>query len=287
MAKRFGRTLISEAAARHYSWNAHSRGSDHADMAGNCRSPVMRPFTGCRDKSIAWLNMLRHETDWPGTDYAPGHGWIGDTPETSLQMHGHVRNIDVAVRCRKCPECLAARAAHWKLRAISEIDAASRTWFGTLTLNPSAHFRCVALASQRLAAQGVDFGQLDPDDAFKERCKPLTHECQLWVKRLRKRAAGLRYCLVVERHKSGLPHVHVLMHESGQAIRHRELSGAWSWGFTKFNLVDGDTGPQAARYVAKYLAKDAACRVKASLRYGSTGNVPVDPQIRPRRVSQF
>lgn len=274
MAKRFGRVLISEGAARDFAYRQRLTGSDHADLSGDCSSPVIRPFTGIRDKRLAWLKMLRDETDWPGTDYAPGHGWIGDETSSVLSEHGHVRHVDVAVRCRKCPNCLRARAALWRIRASREIDAASRTWFGTLTLNPEAHFRCVATAAHTLAAQGFDWDRLEPDDAFKERCKPLTHECQLWVKRLRKRTAGLRYCLVVERHKSGLPHVHVLIHESGQAIRHRQLAECWTWGFVKFNLVRDEEGPQAARYVAKYLSKSAATRVKASLRYGGEDRAP-------------
>lgn len=274
MAKRFNRVLISEGAARDFAYRQRLTGSDHADLSGDCISPVIRPFTGLRDKRLAWLRMLSVETEWPGTDYAPGHGWIGDATSSVLSDHGVVRHVDVAVRCRKCPNCLRARAGLWRIRASREIEAASRTWFGTLTLNPDAHFRCVAKAAQALAAQGLSWDRLDPDDAFKERCKPLTHECQLWVKRLRKRAEGLRYCLVVERHKSGLPHVHVLVHETREAIRHRQLSDAWSWGFVKFNLVRDEEGPQAARYVAKYLSKSAATRVKASLRYGAEDRAP-------------
>lgn len=202
-------------------------------------------------------------------DYADGWGTIGHFSEVKP------RNIDIAVRCRRCPACLKARSQYWAIRIADEIGASSRTWFGTLTLKPEFQFRCVAVASERLARQGIDLGSLDPDDAFKEHCKPLTGECQRYLKRLRRQAKGLRFCLVVERHKSGLPHAHLVVHERGEPIRHAKLQEAWSWGFSKFNLVAEGENHLAARYVAKYLAKNAACRVKASLRYGAGCASPI------------
>jgi hypothetical protein len=78
----------------------------------------------------------------------------------------------------------------------------------------------------------------------------------------------LRFCLVVERHKSGDPHVHLLVHERDTAIRHKVLTSAWTWGFSKFNLVAEGEKTKMAWYVAKYLSKESGAVIRASLRYG-------------------
>jgi hypothetical protein len=230
-------------------------------MAGNCQEPVMVSLTGAPSKA---LHRLRGWANDDEVDFADGYGHLGAYSEP------HYRHVDLAVRCRRCAACLRARSAHWKLRAVAEISAAERTWFGTLTLSPAAQFQMMAKAANDIAAQGLEFERLEPEDQFRERCKPLTRECQLWLKRLRKQSGRLRYAIVVERHKTGLPHVHCLIHEvEGQPIRHRVLAGAWHLGFVKFNLVAIDEKAKAAAYVAKYLAKSALTRVKASRRYGT------------------
>lgn len=236
-------------------------------MAGDCSSPVIVHLTGVRDKRLAWLQMLKHQTEWPGTDYAPGHGWVGDKPDKPLSDYGAIRHVDVAVRCRKCAACLRARARHWQRRAQMEMASASRTWFATLTLAPEWQFYCEAQAIRACEAACVDFWSLDPEERFSRIARFATEEVQRWLKRIRKRAP-LRYCCVIESHKSGLPHMHLLVHEQGQPLRHKVLTEAWKWGFSRFNLVKPGEGPATARYVAKYLTKSARCRVKASLRYG-------------------
>jgi hypothetical protein len=72
---------------------------------------------------------------------------------------------------------------------------------------------------------------------------------------------------VAERHKTGAPHLHVLVHEvSPVPVRWADLSGCWHWGFSKWNPADA----KAVGYVVKYLTKQVDARVRASLRYGRT-----------------
>lgn len=261
MAKRFGRMLVSEQSANGYAFDARMAGSDHADKAGNCQSPVFIALTGAPSQ------LLLRNRDWlhPNRmDYADGHGLIGEWSQPRF------RHVDMAVRCRKCPACLRARGYHWRMRATAEVALASRTWFGTLTLNPGSHFHCVTQARANLARDGLDWDSLAPSDAFNETLKPLKREFQLYMKRVRKHAVGLRHMLVVERHKSGLAHLHCLIHEGPQPVRHKILQGSWTWGFSSFKLVAELEGKSVAGYVSKYLTKSLDAKVIASRLYGKT-----------------
>lgn len=175
----------------------------------------------------------------------------------------------IETRCRRCEPCRKARSQTWTYRAQAEMAGAWRTWFGTLTLRPEEHYRMLCAARLRLEAAGVSFETLSQEEQFKERHNQICRELTLWFKRVRKASgAKLRYILVAEAHKSGLPHYHCLIHEvteHGQ-VRHKTLSEQWSLGFTNFKLVDEH--PKAARYVCKYLSKAVEARVRASLRYG-------------------
>lgn len=170
--------------------------------------------------------------------------------------------------CRQCPECLARRAAHWRMRALSETAEAKRTWFGTLTLSPHNHFIMLSRARAR-QSKNIDIDTLSPEAEFGFRHSEICRELTLYFKRLRKTGARLRYLVVAEAHKSGLPHYHLLIHEVDQdrQVKHKMLKDNWSLGFTKFNLV---TDKNQAQYLCKYLAKDARARVRASLQYGYT-----------------
>lgn len=276
--KRFGRTIITDGAAREFQFAAHVAGSDHADLCGDCQSPVMVALTGLRSKELAWLDMLTDATSWPGTDFAPGVGWIGDPHDRTMSHYGRVRNVDIAVRCRKCPACLKARAALWRRRMVAETASANRTWFITLTVDPARQSYCRNLARAAIAEQGLWFDNLAPDDRFNQQCKPLIEEYQRFMKRLRKRSgASVRYCLVVERHKSGDPHLHLLLHEVEGNVRWRDIDGCWTWGFHKSNLVQAEDAQAAANYAAKYLTKSAANRIRASRHYGTTADARVAP----------
>lgn len=138
-----------------------------------------------------------------------------------------------------------------------------------------------------MAAQRVDWDSLSPDDRFNSHCKPLIAEFQRFMKRLRKCAAGLRYVLVVERHKSGDPHLHLLLHENIEPVRWRAIDAAWNWGFHKSTLVPPDEGGAHAAYVAKYLTKSAANKVRASLHYGATADARSAPNVSSRHRCKF
>jgi hypothetical protein len=182
------------------------------------------------------------------------------------------RDIELDTRCRKCPPCLRLRAAYWRLRAQSELSSTKgRTWFGTLTLSPESHFQMLCRASLRLAERGETFEGLEAGRQFAERHREISRELTLWVKRVRKESGvPLRYCLVAEAHKSGLPHYHILVHEGSpdRPLRASTLRSQWKLGFTKFNLVAEDGEAKSAAYVTKYLAKSAIARVRASQGYG-------------------
>lgn len=90
------------------------------------------------------------------------------------------------------------------------------------------------------------------------------------LKRLRKahgKRGGLRYLVVMEAHKSNLPHYHILLHEvfTDYPMRKALLRPAWRFGFSHWKLAD----EKAAPYVAKYLAKSAQARIRASIDYGN------------------
>lgn len=178
--------------------------------------------------------------------------------------------IDMWVPCRKCKNCLRRRAAHWRLRAQAEIMGSHRSWFGTLTLRPAEQFATLNEARVRSHRAGVVWETLSSEERFTRHHQVIGEELTRWLKRIRKESgAKLRYCLVVEAHKTGLPHYHLLIHEvTAVTVKHRTLSEQWKLGFSKFNLV---TDKRAAGYVCKYLSKNAGARVRASSRYGNTG----------------
>ena len=186
-----------------------------------------------------------------------------------VRASGRPLSVTLYTRCRRCGPCLGRRRNLWAARARDEVAMSTRTWFATLTLAPSAHWHLECRASARLTEGGVDLRKLPPDERFAEIVKEYAEELTKFMKRVRKNSGAiLRYLLVAERHKSGKPHFHALIHEIGTdvPIRHTVLRSAWKLGFTKFKLVERDV--KACWYVSKYLAKDVASRVRASLGYG-------------------
>lgn len=180
-------------------------------------------------------------------------------------------SIEVKVRCRTCPKCARARAFLWRTRAEVEILCAQRTWFGTLTLRPEEHSRiyhecCVRYAN---GLHNVDFDSVSRAEQFHQRHAVIGKEITKYLKRVRKETgAKLRYIAVVESHKSGLPHYHLLVHEVVGKVLYANLSDQWKLGFSKWNLVKQDDELRSCGYVTKYLVKNAA-RVRASLYYGN------------------
>jgi hypothetical protein len=183
----------------------------------------------------------------------------------------------MAVACRKCDGCLKHRRNLWAARAASEIQTSTRTWFLTLTVAPEHRFRLGLKAEkQYLRAGGEVLTDLDPEEQFKLMCRVLNRELTLSLKRMRK-TNPFRFLAVFERHKDGFPHLHLFIHENGKPLTKSAIQAEWRLGFSQCKLVD--EGPKAAFYVAKYLAKEAATRVRASVRYGQSAARLLTEQI--------
>lgn len=211
-------------------------------------------------------------------------------PTEGARMTGAIL-LDIATRCRRCPDCRRARAVSWTARAINEWRYSERTWFGTLTLGPQhqAHYHNVARYLSERRGHGVLEGR-PLNQQFWQRVGAISPEITRYLKRCRKESGSLiRFLWVAESHKSGDPHFHALIHEPDPArpIRKEVLEGQWKLGYTKWRLCRSEA---AARYVCKYLTKDAAARVRASLHYGlghpvawrhPEGMVTRDHKIRP------
>jgi len=230
-------------------WSRHKRTySPHswkADYAGNCTRPV---------------HVFR---DGVGLTKNP------KSPRVYGPMTERPQLCELEVRCRKCDNCLAARAAHWRMRADAEYRAACRTWFGTLTLSPENHFRVLGKARLHAHSNGDDFDAFDPATQFAARHNQISKEITAYVKRVRKESgAEIRILCVTEAHKSGLPHYHMLVHESKatEHVRHKTLNDQWRLGFTNWKLA---ADAKSARYVCKYLTKSSMAKVRASLDYGN------------------
>lgn len=232
------------------------------DMSSNCEKPYFRRdlFTASnKEKVWFWDTFCRKKNSIADVEYYPDLAW--------RWVHSY-RNFYIIywTPCRKCPKCLAKRASRWRLAASHEIANAERTWFGTLTLNPSSLHSLEAETRVRLRRAAVNPDKLPGDEIWRELVRTIGKELTKFLKRVRKNSqARLRYVAVYERHKSGVPHIHLLIHEYETPVPYRVLQAAWKLGFTHFKLVDSR---KAATYVSKYLSKSLCARVRASQGYG-------------------
>lgn len=200
--------------------------------------------------------------------------------QTELGGTGNRPILDTFLRCRKCDECLRHRSRVWAARAKAEIEAHPRTWMVTLTCTPEVHYRLLLQAERAARLRGVNPSDWVASEEFVERWGQLGKEVTKWLKRVRITGARFVYLQVVEAHKSGLPHVHLLVHDEGDTT-YRRLVEAWKLGFSHAKLVEG---PAAARYVSKYLAKSALARVRASRGYGAGQINALDAEGQTARV---
>ena len=123
--------------------------------------------------------------------------------------------VDMEVRCRKCPGCLRERQREWTARMVQETEWSSRTWMITLTMSAHSHYMTLTNELARMAARKIPADEIDE---FKARAAGFGREITLWLKRVRKETgAPLSYCSVFEKHESGLPHAHLLLHEHSLA----------------------------------------------------------------------
>lgn len=181
--------------------------------------------------------------------------------------------LEMLVKCRLCPTCKGHRQRLWQSRAVAETRLAARTWFGTLTLRPEAHYHLLSVCRAREARQGVDFDSLAENERLALIHAEASKEVTKMLKRLRIKlpAHALRHLIAVEVTKAGVLHYHLLIHEvyESHPVRHSQLADEWPLGFSKWRLVKDEA---EARYVPKYLSKSLLARVRASAKYGTGGN---------------
>lgn len=216
------------------------------DVSGRCQSPKLVVVHGR-----------------PAADWIQRHRYVIVRPR---QKHSLI--VELWTPCRKCRACLKSRMRMWTARAMHEVREANRTWFATFTLSPENHYAMQCRAVAHAEARSIPSTELTADELFARQSTEVEKELTLWLKRVRKEypSQSIRYLLVRERHKSGLPHWHALIHESGEVpIRYAVLASNWKLGFAKIKLIENE---RAAFYVAKYLGKSNDGRVRASLRYG-------------------
>ena len=239
-------------------------------VAGRCLAPVLRTVKGAPYERYGHYKRFDSWSKQRGV-VAMIHNVMPDGP---LDV-----SIDVEAPCRKCTECMKARARHWAQRAQSELRASSRTWFGTITIAPEWHARFRDRTRYRLDRGGTSLDELSPVEQYRETEAEIARELGLMWKRLRKSGGRFRFILVAEssqNHQAGLPHYHCMVHEIADPIRHSTLQRVWPYGYTAWKLVPASDS-RAAWYVCKYLAKDAVVRVRASIRYGLERNTVSDP----------
>lgn len=190
--------------------------------------------------------------------------------------------MTMKVRCRKCSTCLRARTNYWGYAAMNQTiqteKAGLRTWFGTLTFTRDFQQELLMRAIDRhmIEAKTSDVPEWFRDELCDQRFaavrREVVKEVQRFWKRLRKAGHAFKYFVVIERHKSGLPHVHFLLHEQEARILKRHIQAEWPFGFSNVSIVGGKgrfaAAPQrAAWYVCKYLSKSTQARQLASLGY--------------------
>lgn len=244
--------------------------------AGDCIHPVHVTLKGERAEKApprkryewAWNETpgLSHDGDW----YKEGRV-LRASPGPKGQSFPATW-IDIEVRCRRCENCLRLRQRHWSARVRNELAMhdiiGARTWFGTLTLRPEEHYRALVTARLAHSAGGIDLDRTSEEEIFAARHRVISRWLTLYLKRVRKQAAQpFRYILICEKHKSGLPHYHILVHEDGllRNIPKRILQEQWIHGFSRWKLVED---MRQGTYLTKYLSKSAEARVRASKDYG-------------------
>jgi hypothetical protein len=257
LAQALDQGAVRESATR-FAW----------DVAGNCETPVTRE-TFSRPTLFGSRELRRLAPEMRSAFIKSG--LVRLNPQRGFEWakgENHPLWLVVTAPCRKCGACLRRRARLWAHKAQLEIERAPRTWFATYTFTPDEHYRLMCVARDRAAKSSTVFEHIPPDDQFRLLCAAAGPDITRYIKRIRKESGTrLRYLLVAERHASGLPHWHALVHEvqAAMPIRKAVLKGQWPHGFTRFKLVENKG---AAWYLCKYLSKDIATRVRSSIRYG-------------------
>lgn len=207
----------------------------------------------------------------PGTRELVAHEYARyDKANSNWSRSRGFARLILHTRCRKCEMCLRLKSYEWRNKITFECREAPRTWFVTFTLSPQEHNLAWLRSVQRLRKSGWDPREIDVTREFKERSREFGFLLTKFFKRLRKNSGRtFRYVLVVEPHKSGLPHFHALIHDSTGKLTYRDITGEWTHlGFAGCKLIDL-TPEKAPAYITKYVMKYSLARIRASLHYGS------------------
>lgn len=239
------------------------------NVSGRCEAPVTRTF-----ESGPYRGMSTEQ--WDPRSFSTGRRprWRGKVSFKPKIVHG--MTVHLETKCRRCRRCLKEKRAMWSARARAETLYSSRTWFGTLTLSADKHLLMINRARAKCARNGDDFDLLSEGARYSAEHREIISELTKYLKRIRKASkCQLRYLLVGEAHKTGLPHYHMLVHErlDGGTIGKRTLDEQWPWGFCKWRLV---STLEEASYVTKYLTKSDLARVRASIAYGNPSHLAYD-----------
>lgn len=241
------------------------------DVSGKCESPrtVLLAGRPTRMPKTVWRR------DWQGATHDPRNWELA--PGHEQHIVAELRNgplyVEITTPCRRCRRCMWKRSAMWTDRAVAEINDSVRTWFGTFTFRPERHALAGYAAMRSRKVGATEFSALTAEEQLVERHRQLAPEVTRFLKRVRKSAGinALRFMLVMEPHKSGLPHYHILLHEQDAArpITKRVLEAEWArLGLSHWRLVRTGEARDVASYAAKYLTKTNVARVRASIRYG-------------------
>lgn len=219
------------------------------------------------------------ETPLDPAGFSHAIAYHGDctAPLTLHADDGRKYHAVYSVRCRRCGACRRAKRNYWGFAAMrvtfDTMEKGNRSWFGTFTLSMEAQALFLRRARDAHAEPNAEWWSEPHCDArFAAVRVQFLKELQKYWKRLRKRGLRFKYMLVFERHKSGLPHAHFLLHEQDGPIRKRWLRDTWPHGFFQASLVGGRAKSaadpeKAAWYAVKYLTKSDQARVVASRGY--------------------
>lgn len=276
-------------------WNGCPCGRDHPSKAKAWKFRAPRPHGEITRFVYEAFANGKSETD--GNRHTVHYAGNCQSPlEIKSNSDRGALFVVTRTRCRRCKACLQAKQFYWAKTATKWTDKVHeqglRTWFGTLTLGPSAQrdFLHDAFAEWAMGTGKTHAAWWDEphcDERFRLVREQVLGEVKRYWKRLRKGAkrckdcypraprktgewdhpaAQFKYFLVFERHKSGLPHMHFMLHEQDNPIRKKHIQCAWRHGFSGVNLVD-PANNSAAFYVSKYLSKSHQSRQLASTNY--------------------
>ena len=269
-------------------------------MAGYMRCD--RPASEVKASTIAALQSGKGRLLTPTYATVDYSGWCEAAIVMDQAGYGHfrigpkgvpvwesMRTLSMLVRCRKCGGCQKERRHMWAARAASEWTNSTRTWFVTLTLRPSDHYKLQAEVAVACRNEGYELDSLKPADRLNRLLEGYKREMDLYLKRLRKgrvdkgwKPIQFRVLWVPEPHKSGAIHFHMLLHEISpeMALPKARVEFAWGHGFVKSKLVKSR---KMVKYVTKYLGKHHFDgRLRASQKYG---RIELDPAEKLRRAA--